>query len=98
MDLGLKGKVALVAGGNMGLGRAVALGLSKEGARVAICALDDASLPEAIIKKWEASIPMGRLGTPEEFAALVTFLASEQAGYITGAAIQFDGGWYKGVM
>jgi len=54
--------------------------------------------PEAVIKRWEATIPMGRLGTPEEFAALVTFLASEQAGYITGAAIQIDGGWYKGIM
>jgi len=54
--------------------------------------------PEAVIKRWEATIPMGRLGTPEEFAALVTFLASEQAGYITGAAIQIDGGWYRGVM
>jgi len=54
--------------------------------------------PEAVIGKWEATIPMKRLGTPEEFAALVAFLASEQAGYITGAAIQIDGGWYKGVM
>ena len=54
--------------------------------------------PEAVIKRWESTIPMGRLGTPEEFGALVTFLASEQAGYITGAAIQIDGGWYKGVM
>jgi 3-oxoacyl-[acyl-carrier protein] reductase len=41
---------------------------------------------------------MGRLGKPEELAGLVAFLASEAAGYITGAAIQIDGGWYKGVM
>jgi 3-oxoacyl-[acyl-carrier protein] reductase len=58
----------------------------------------EGTTPEAVIKTWEASIPMGRLGRPEEFAALVAFLASEQAGYITGAAVQFDGGWYKGVM
>jgi len=54
--------------------------------------------PEAIIGKWESEIPMKRLGRPEEFAALVAFLASEPAAYITGAAIQSDGGWYKGVM
>ncbi|MDD5169892.1 MAG: SDR family oxidoreductase [Syntrophales bacterium] len=54
--------------------------------------------PEDVIKQWESSIPMGRLGTPEEFAALVAFLASERAGYITGAAVQIDGGWYKGIM
>lgn len=54
--------------------------------------------PEAIIKRWESTIPMGRLGSPEDFAALVTFIASERAGYITGASIQIDGGYYKGVM
>ena len=54
--------------------------------------------PDAVIRQWESSIPMGRLGTPEEFAALVAFLASERSGYITGAAIQIDGGWYRGVM
>lgn len=54
--------------------------------------------PEAIIKRWESTIPMGRLGTPEDFAALVAFIASDRAGYITGASIQIDGGYYKGVM
>ncbi|MCX5858243.1 MAG: SDR family NAD(P)-dependent oxidoreductase, partial [Deltaproteobacteria bacterium] len=47
MDLGLKNKVVLVAGGSMGLGKAVAMMLSQEGAKVAIGALDDAHLPEA---------------------------------------------------
>jgi len=53
MDLGLKGKVALIAGGSQGLGRAVALEMAREGAKVAVCALDDPSLPESaqIIKK-----------------------------------------------
>ncbi len=54
--------------------------------------------PENIFNQWESAIPMGRLGTPEEFAAMVTFLASNRAGYITGAAIQIDGGWYRGIM
>ena len=63
-----------------------------------VVAEKEGTTPEAVIKKWESSVPMGRLGTPEEFAALVTFLASEQAGYITGASIQIDGGYYKGIM
>jgi 3-oxoacyl-[acyl-carrier protein] reductase len=63
-----------------------------------VVAEKESTTPEAVIKKWESSVPMGRLGTPEEFAALVTFLASERSGYITGASIQIDGGYYKGIM
>ena len=43
-------------------------------------------------------IPLGRFGTPEEFAAAVTFLASERAGYITGVSLAVDGGWIKSVL
>lgn len=41
------------------------------------------------------TIPMGRLGTPEEFASLALFLGSEKASYITGQAIACDGGRMK---
>lgn len=43
-------------------------------------------------------IPMGRLGRPEELGALVAFLASKQAGYITGTTIQVDGGLVRAVF
>ena len=43
----------------------------------------------------EAQIPLGRIGTPEEFASLVVFLASERSSYITGVSIPVDGGWTK---
>jgi 3-oxoacyl-[acyl-carrier protein] reductase len=39
-------------------------------------------------------IPLARLGTPEEIAAVVSFLVSEAAGYITGETIHVNGGMY----
>jgi 3-oxoacyl-[acyl-carrier protein] reductase len=39
-----------------------------------------------------AEIPLARIGSPEEFANMVVFLASERASYVTGATIQVDGG------
>ena len=47
---------------------------------------------------WERQIPMARLGEPAEFAAMVAFLASERASYITGASIAVDGGWIKSLL
>lgn len=53
---------------------------------------------EAALGRWEAEIPMGRLGEPREFAALAAFLASERASYITGSSIAVDGGWIKSLL
>lgn len=41
-------------------------------------------------------VPLGRLGTPEDIAAAVAFLASKQAGYITGTTVHVNGGMYMG--
>lgn len=48
--------------------------------------------------RWEAKIPLGRLAEPREFAALVAFLASERASYITGTSIPVDGGWIRSLL
>lgn len=47
---------------------------------------------EAQIAASSSDIPMGRVGTPEEFASMVVFLASARASYITGTTVQVDGG------
>src|SRR5579871_34513 len=52
---------------------------------------------EEAIKRVEKNIPLGRLGEPEELAALVAFLAARQAAYITGTSIPVDGGILKGI-
>ena len=48
--------------------------------------------PDGIADFVERDMPMGRFGSPEEVAAMVTFLASEQASLVTGTCINVDGG------
>jgi citronellol/citronellal dehydrogenase len=44
------------------------------------------------VAEWEREVPLGRLGTPEEAAVLIAFLASPGGGYVTGTTVVMDGG------
>ena len=54
--------------------------------------------PDEIIKEFASLCPAGRVGKPEELAALIAFLASDKAAYITGASIPVDGGLVKSLI
>jgi 3-oxoacyl-[acyl-carrier protein] reductase len=53
-----------------------------------------AVLPQEVREKMLAAIPLKRMGRPEDVAAAVKFLASEDAAYITGHVINVNGGMY----
>jgi len=54
--------------------------------------------PEQVFADWTRQIPAARLGTAQEFAALVAFLASDRAGYINGTSIAIDGGMVRSLL
>jgi 3-oxoacyl-[acyl-carrier protein] reductase len=53
---------------------------------------------EDVFARWEAETPMGRLGQPREFGAVVAFLASEPASFVTGVSVPVDGGWIRSLF
>jgi len=62
---------------------------------VAVNAQKSGKTEDEIIAGMAAPIPVGRIGQPDEFGALVAFLASEKASYINGTSIPVDGGVIK---
>ncbi|MEE9593709.1 MAG: SDR family oxidoreductase [Thermoplasmata archaeon] len=58
----------------------------------------DGSSPESVEEDLLRIVPLGRMGEPREVGALVAFLSSERASYLTGNLIQIDGGLYRGVF
>ena len=55
------------------------------------------STPDEEASRIAAAVPLGQMGTPEEFAAAATFLVSPAASYVTGVSLLVDGGMYRGV-
>lgn len=98
--LGLSGQVAYAASkaGLHGMIRTLAIECRAHGI-TANCVLPGMvatptvmKMPEPVRERVLASMPMGRMASPEEVAALVAFLAGEEAGYITAQEISIDGG------
>lgn len=106
----IAGKVGLFGSANycaakagvIGLTRVTALELAKKNINVnAICPgpIDTPlfhNIPEKFRQQMLEAVPKGRVGTPQDIANLALFLASDEADYITGQAINCDGGWLMG--
>jgi NAD(P)-dependent dehydrogenase (short-subunit alcohol dehydrogenase family) len=56
------------------------------------------AMPPEVLARVEAALPAGRMAEPAEVAALVSFLASSEAGYVTGQEIGIDGGFGLNTM
>jgi 3-oxoacyl-[acyl-carrier protein] reductase len=68
------------------------------GELAAVISARTGTTPEEVFTGWERQIPAGRIGKPEEFAAVVAFLASERASYVNGTSIAVDGGIVRSLL
>jgi NAD(P)-dependent dehydrogenase (short-subunit alcohol dehydrogenase family) len=105
--VGIKGQVAynVSKAGMIALTRSSAVDLAEKGIRVnSVCpgttdtplvqeAVNRAPDPAAARRQLEEVRPLNRLGTPAEIASAILYLASDEAGYATGAVLSIDGGY-----
>ena len=101
-QMGNAGQVNYAASkaGLIGMAKALAREVASRGVTVNVVApgLIDTDMTRALgtatSGQWAAQIPLGRLGTPEDVANAVCFLASDEAAYITGQVVAINGGMY----
>jgi 3-oxoacyl-[acyl-carrier protein] reductase len=86
--------------GIIGFAKSVALEVASRGITVNVVApgMIETDMTRAVTERareeWEARIPLKRLGTPDDIASAVCFLASDEASYITGQVLAVNGGMY----
>jgi 3-oxoacyl-[acyl-carrier protein] reductase len=86
--------------GIIGFAKSVALEVASRGITVNVVApgMIETDMTRAIAERareeWESRIPLKRLGTPDDIASAVCFLASDEASYITGQVLAVNGGMY----
>src|SRR5207237_9030487 len=91
---------AALKAGLIGMAKALAREVASRGITVNVVApgMIDTDMTRALgagaSENWTAQIPLGRLGTPEDVAYAVCFLASDEAAYITGQVFAVNGGMY----
>ena len=66
--------------------------------RAAKMAAEEGRAPEEVLEQFSKDIPLARFGSPEEVAVMVVWLASPLAAYITGQAVNVDGGIARGLL
>lgn len=101
-QMGNAGQVNYAASkaGLIGMAKALAREVASRGITVNVIApgMIDTDMTRALVSQsaeaWAAKIPLGRLGTPEDVAWAVCFLASDEAAYITGQVLAVNGGMY----
>jgi 3-oxoacyl-[acyl-carrier protein] reductase len=101
-QMGNAGQVNYAASkaGLIGMAKALAREVASRGITVNVVApgMIDTDMTKALTsgasESWALQIPLGRLGTPDDVANTVCFLASEEAAYITGQVIAVNGGMY----
>jgi NAD(P)-dependent dehydrogenase (short-subunit alcohol dehydrogenase family) len=105
--VGIKGQVAynVSKAGLIALSRSSAVDLAEKGIRVnCVCpgttdtplvhkAVNQSPDPAGTRRRLEEIRPLNRLGTPAEIASAIVYLASDEAGYATGAILSIDGGY-----